>query len=368
MKRRSAWTCALVAILTGCAVRLSVAQDPSSSWSIGVLTGYRLSAIALRNPAARPAAVDLRASWAKSTLFPPVKGRRPGPGAEQSIKLLAVSPADGNFLVNLPGDARGNPGPLVLANARTGAAIRTFAVFDREAIADFLPHAANRIIVHWTDYVSQTGGARTSVFDTSTGQPILDVKRYAPAGHFFFFFGTSKLLYRNRDSAYRLLDTSSWDDGGPLAVNSAYSILDARDGTVLLEAMDRDRRISVWRASSASPVEIDAGPSAGSPASSYFLAGAGDRVVKWRPQSGTVGIYRAADGKLVSGSSVGKSVQSYAVHPLGNPVLFAVDSDIVILNVDTGRVQSRIPKAVPSPADAETFLFWIPPAKSGADR
>jgi hypothetical protein len=338
------------------------AQVQLTSGAVGVLYGYRLYSVALRDGSGPSKAIDLKSIWDPNIFFRSATQKEKQPGAYPSIKLLDASREDGALLVNLWGQAYRDDGPVVLVDGRSGKARMRFDISDAGATAAFVP-GANRIVAYWND--TERGSPRTAVFDKTSGKPVLDIPEFQPAGFDFHFVEPSRLLYRKADGGYGLIDTSLWKDAGPVTIPGRHdSIVDGRDRLILFETMDADRSISAWSLGSGKtpPVPIDREPSAGAPSSFYFIAGQGRRIVKWRRGDGLITIYKS-DGQLVSKITLGRNVQNYAIQPQGNTVLFAVDENIVALDADSGRLQLRLSKVLPGPANDETFLFWMPPPR-----
>jgi hypothetical protein len=350
-------TCAYISLLLSHALLTFVSAAPPSSESVAVLSGYQLYSVTLRSPASRTKTIDLRTTIDKSLFSRP--GERQGD--YPSVKLLSASNDGGAMLINLCCLEHRDDGPLVALDAQTGKQLSSIEISDANTVAAFLPQVRGHFIAHWTDYITQTGGSRTSVFDSASGKPLLNLPPNEPPSGTFLFLNPSTLLVRAPSSReYRLLDTSSWKDAGALKlpITQEFSVLDAREGTVLLDSRERLRNISTWSyPASKVAIAIDAEPSAGISPSSYFLAGRGDRVVKWRSGSGKVAIY-GADGRLISQMKIGSNILQYAVHPEGNPVIFAVDADLVVVDVATGQLLSRLSKTLPIKYDDDLFLFW----------
>lgn len=338
---------------TDCSSQSHAPAAPAAAESVGILSGYQLYSVPLRGPARRSNLVDLRVP-----LKAPIARQSPDQDYPD-VKLLSASTDGELLLINLCCLAGREDGPLVAVESKTGKPLGTFAISDADAVAAFVPGASGPFVAHWTDYITATGGAATAVFDARSGARTLTLPGREPPGGRFLFLNPTTLLARDASSRqYRLLDTASWKDIGALSppVTQEFSVIDARQGKVLIERLDRLRSISILSSGDrAVPVVIDKEETAVDRPSSYLLAGSGDRVVKWK-SSGEVTIYDAA-GRLVSRKTIGSTILACAVHPSGGSVAFAVDNDIVIVDVTVGTAVTRLPKILPH-SSAEVFLFW----------
>jgi hypothetical protein len=327
---------------------------PQAAGSVGILSGYHLFSVPAYGAARKSGAIDLRLTLGEEVV------RKSQDHGEPEVKMLSASNDGSLLLINLSGRPVGNDGPVIAVDSRTGKPAGTFAIADPDAVAAFLPGDPRSFVAYWHDYITPTGSTILSVFALASGARTLTLPGREPPAGTFLFLNPSTLIVRDPAARqYRLVDTTSWKDLGVLAPTGTenFSILDAREGKVLIEQLDRARTVSLWSVGEAASTKaIDQEPSAGAELSSYVLAGRGDRVVKWR-RDGGVAVYDSS-GRLISRQTAGKRILQCAVNPDGGSVAFAADEGIVILEVARGSVVSRLSKALPEPGDAGPYLFW----------
>ena len=347
-------------LAASCSGQAPPADIRLSGWSIGVLAGTELLTFRPDRPRAPLSRVNLRKTWDERHFFRTPLEKERAAGDYPVLHLLASSPEDGLAAINLIELATRDDGPLMVMDVRTSKVRSAIPISDSSAAARFVPGTAGQLLARYQDNLSPEGGARLAVFDSVTGSAIRKIEDCVPPGPSPLFLAKPwRLICVGGAKPTRLMSAGDWTETGALGARFAdkHTLLDAWESTLLSEDVEEGKRNLIAWKEGGSPVAIATELFAGVPRAKWFLAGRGDRVIRCQMKApALLRSYRASDGTLLAEFELGKLVFHHAVHPEGHSVALLVDDKIVLIDVENGKITSRIPY---EGTRGERAVFWV---------